>query len=138
MVAIPADLSTAQGCEKLAVEAAEALAGHDGKLHVLVNNSGTSWGQVFDEYEDKGEVLRWPLDVKGAFHLVLTDELSVACRMGQSAGIEPQGCLHAYSGTPTAVTGGCLARRSEQVHPLFSLLLKPRILLILALPCCAE
>jgi len=55
VIALPADLSTAQGCEKLAVEVGEVLVTSEKQLHVLVNNSGTSWGQSFDEFEDKGK-----------------------------------------------------------------------------------
>ena len=39
-VSLPTDLSTDSGCRHLA----SLLGEHESKLHVLVNNSGTSWG----------------------------------------------------------------------------------------------
>lgn len=33
----------------------EQLAGHTDKLHILVNNAGTTWGEPLEKYQDKGE-----------------------------------------------------------------------------------
>lgn len=45
---IPADLSSAEECKRLA----DALAAREEKLHVLVHNSGAAWGAPFDSHPD--------------------------------------------------------------------------------------
>lgn len=47
-VALPADLSRADECARLATE----LSKREQKLHVLINNSGATWGAAYDEYPE--------------------------------------------------------------------------------------
>ena len=77
-IAIPQDLGTTEGCLYVAIARAppacpahhphmtrcasriprsaamEQLAGHTDKLHILVNNAGTTWGEPLEKYQDKG------------------------------------------------------------------------------------
>lgn len=60
-----ADLSTDAAC----VELASRLKQHTGRLHVLVNNSGTSWGEPMDKFPDKAWSKVFDLNVKAVFNL---------------------------------------------------------------------
>eukprot|EP00026_Physarum_polycephalum_P006488 Phypoly_transcript_06532.p1 GENE.Phypoly_transcript_06532~~Phypoly_transcript_06532.p1 ORF type:complete len:267 (+),score=51.27 Phypoly_transcript_06532:956-1756(+) len=91
------DLSTRDAC----VSVAKELAQHTQKLHVLVNNSGTSWGGPFEKYEEKGWDKVMALNVKGVFYLtqVLAPYLEAAAtkedparviNVGSIAGLFPQ------------------------------------------------
>lgn len=44
------DLATEEGCKRVA----ERLREHTDALHVLVNNSGATWGEAFDSYPAAG------------------------------------------------------------------------------------
>jgi NAD(P)-dependent dehydrogenase (short-subunit alcohol dehydrogenase family) len=44
--ALPADLSTEAGCRRLAAEVGE----REGRVHVLVNNAGATWGAPLEDY----------------------------------------------------------------------------------------
>lgn len=35
----------------------EELGNHTDKLHILVNNAGTTWGEPLEKYQDKGTAL---------------------------------------------------------------------------------
>ena len=48
VIAFASNLATVEGCET----AAEFVAAHESKLHILVNNAGATWGGYFDEYPD--------------------------------------------------------------------------------------
>ena len=48
--ALAEDLSTVEGCERVATR----LAAMEPALHVLVNNSGTSWGEPLETHSSKG------------------------------------------------------------------------------------
>ena len=45
---LPADVATAEGRASLV----DALSSREGRLHVLVNNAGTSWGAPYEEYPE--------------------------------------------------------------------------------------
>jgi NAD(P)-dependent dehydrogenase (short-subunit alcohol dehydrogenase family) len=45
-LALPADLSTEEGCRRLAAEVGE----RQGRLQVLVNNAGATWGAPLEDY----------------------------------------------------------------------------------------
>src|SRR5437867_1763731 len=47
-VGVAADLSTEAGTRALA----DAVAGREGALHILVNNAGANWGAPLTEYPD--------------------------------------------------------------------------------------
>jgi NAD(P)-dependent dehydrogenase (short-subunit alcohol dehydrogenase family) len=61
-VAVPADLSTAEGRDSL-VEAV------GGPLDVLVNNAGATWGAPLDDYPESAFDKLWNINVKGIFYL---------------------------------------------------------------------
>ncbi|HEY5023972.1 MAG TPA: SDR family oxidoreductase [Acidimicrobiales bacterium] len=77
-IALPADLSTEPGCRALA----DALAGREPELHVLVNNAGNTWGAPFEEFDDAAWDRVLSLNVKGLFHTTkfLTPLLQAASR----------------------------------------------------------
>src|SRR5690349_5552841 len=63
---VPADLSTEDGCRRLADEVAGR---EDGRLDILVNNAGATWGAPFDTFDDAAWDRVLDLNVKGVFHL---------------------------------------------------------------------
>jgi len=63
--ALPADLSTEDGCRRLA----DALAAREERLDILVNNSGATWGAPIDEFDEAAWERVLALNVKGVFHL---------------------------------------------------------------------
>jgi NAD(P)-dependent dehydrogenase (short-subunit alcohol dehydrogenase family) len=64
-VAIPADLSTEDGCRGLA----DAVAERETSLDILVNNAGATWGAPLAEFDDEKWERVLALNVKGVFHL---------------------------------------------------------------------
>ena len=80
---------------------AEALAERETKLHVLVNNSGTSWGAPMETHSEKGWDKTYALNVKGVFFLTrevlpMLDKASTktdpgrVINIGSIAGLRPQ------------------------------------------------
>ena len=65
-VAVPADLSSAEGRKKLA----EELGRQEQALDVLINNAGALWAAPIAEYPEAGWDKVFDLNVKGAFFLV--------------------------------------------------------------------
>ncbi len=63
--ALPMDVSTVEGCRKLAI----ALAERESKLDILVNNAGAAWGAPFDDFPEKGWDKVMDLNVKSPFFL---------------------------------------------------------------------
>jgi 2-deoxy-D-gluconate 3-dehydrogenase len=63
--ALPADLSGMAGIEGLA----GALAEHEERLDVLVNNAGAAWGAPLDEFPESGWDKVMDTNVKGVFFL---------------------------------------------------------------------
>lgn len=61
-LAVPADLSTPEGVERL-------VSAVDGPLHVLVNNAGATWGAPLEEYPEHAFDKLWDINVKGVFYL---------------------------------------------------------------------
>jgi NAD(P)-dependent dehydrogenase (short-subunit alcohol dehydrogenase family) len=66
---IIADLATMTGIEALHGKLLELKVA---KLHVLVNNSGTSWGEPIESFQEKGWDRVMNLNVKGLFFLTKT------------------------------------------------------------------
>jgi len=65
-IALPStDLSTVSACLDLVA----TLKQHTDKLHVLVNNSGVSWGEPLAKYSEKGWDKVMDVNVKGLFFL---------------------------------------------------------------------
>ena len=66
-IALPADLGTAEGVDRLAAELSE----REPALHVLVNNAGAAWGAPMEEFPETGFDKVWNLNVKGLFFLTV-------------------------------------------------------------------
>lgn len=64
-VALQADLSNEAGCRALA----EAVRDREPALHVLVNNSGATWGAPLDEFPDAAWDRSFDLNVRAVFNL---------------------------------------------------------------------
>ena len=64
-IALPIDISTVAGCEKLAGEIVRL----EPKLDILVNNAGAAWGAEFDEFPESGWDKVMDLNVKSPFFL---------------------------------------------------------------------
>ena len=109
--AIPADLATQAGTRALA----QALAGHESALHVLVNNAGANWGAPLAEYPESGWDKVMALNVKAVFDLTrfLLPQLHKAAVAGDPARVINVGSIdglsvpaletYAYSASKAAV-----------------------------------
>ncbi len=64
-VALPADLSSEEGCRALA----EQLAAREDHLHILVNNAGTAWGAPLEQFDEAAWDRVLAVNLKGVFHL---------------------------------------------------------------------
>jgi NAD(P)-dependent dehydrogenase (short-subunit alcohol dehydrogenase family) len=64
-IALPADLGTVEGVERLAA----ALVEREEALHLLVNNAGATWGAPLGEYPADGFDKVMDLNVRGVFLL---------------------------------------------------------------------
>jgi NAD(P)-dependent dehydrogenase (short-subunit alcohol dehydrogenase family) len=64
-IALGIDISTVEGCEKLAAE----IIKREPKLDILVNNAGAAWGAEFDEFPENGWDKVMDLNVKSLFFL---------------------------------------------------------------------
>ncbi|MDP1027503.1 SDR family oxidoreductase [Sphingomonas sp. KR1UV-12] len=64
-IALPADVSTVEGCRALAA----ALAEREERLDILVNNAGAAWGVPFTEFPESGWDKVMDLNVKSPFFL---------------------------------------------------------------------
>src|SRR5262249_19052738 len=64
-IALGIDISTVEGCEKLAAE----IIKREPKLDILVNNAGAAWGADFDEFPESGWDKVMDLNVKSLFFL---------------------------------------------------------------------
>jgi 2-deoxy-D-gluconate 3-dehydrogenase len=64
-IALPIDISTNAGCERLAAE----IIKREPKLDILVNNAGAAWGADFDEFPESGWDKVMDLNVKSLFFL---------------------------------------------------------------------
>lgn len=82
-VAIPADLSTADGARALAAAVAERAP----RLHLLVNNAGATWGAPLEEFPEAGWEKILSTNVEGIFHLTvaLLGPLRAAAAAGEPA-----------------------------------------------------
>lgn len=78
-VALQADLSSEAGCRTLA----DAVREREPALHVLVNNSGATWGAPLDEFPDAAWDRSFDLNVRAVF--TLTRALLPALRAAATA-----------------------------------------------------
>ncbi|MGW0809407.1 SDR family oxidoreductase [Nonomuraea sp. NPDC002799] len=106
--AVPADLSTPEGVERL-------VSAVDGPLHVLVNNAGATWGAPLEEYPEAAFDKLWNINVKSVFYLTQrflpqlraaasADDPARVINVGSVDGIRvPVLPSYAYSSTKSAV-----------------------------------
>lgn len=82
-IALPIDISTNAGCDKLASEFMKL----EPKLDILVNNAGAAWGAEFDEFPESGWDKVMDLNVKSLFFLTkaLHKPLRAAASEGRPA-----------------------------------------------------
>src|SRR6201988_3573113 len=78
-IALGIDISTVEGCEKLAAE----ILKREPRLDILVNNAGAAWGADFDEFPEGGWDKVMDLNVKSLFFL--TKALAKPLRAAASA-----------------------------------------------------
>jgi len=82
-IALPADLSQHDECQRLA----EEITQREGKLEILVNNAGANWAAPLADFPDAAWDRVLDLNVKGVFHLTryLVPALAAAARPGDPA-----------------------------------------------------
>jgi len=82
-IALPADVSTVEGCKALAAKLAEL----EPKLDILVNNAGAAWGEAFATFPESGWDKVMDLNVKSPFFLTqaLHDLLKAAASADKPA-----------------------------------------------------
>ena len=109
--AIPADISTAAGADRLAQEVLARLP----KLDVLVNNAGATWGAPLEAYPESAFDKLWAVNVKAVFRLTTAllpalraaasaDDPARVINIGSIDGIRvPWMEVYAYSATKAAV-----------------------------------
>jgi NAD(P)-dependent dehydrogenase (short-subunit alcohol dehydrogenase family) len=64
-MALPADISTVDGCRALA----QAIGEREGSLDILVNNAGAAWGEAFERFPEAGWDKVMDLNLKAPFFL---------------------------------------------------------------------
>ncbi|RIB05409.1 short chain dehydrogenase/reductase [Gigaspora rosea] len=64
-ISLPANLQQLDECKRIIDE----IAKREGKLHILVNNAGATWGAPFDEYPEEAFEKVMNLNVKRVFSL---------------------------------------------------------------------
>lgn len=109
--AVPADVSTGDGCRALA----DAVAAHTDRLDVLVNNAGATWGAAIEDYPDEAWEKVLGLNVAGPFRLTqaclpllraaaTADDPARVINIGSVDGIQiPAFESYAYSSSKAAV-----------------------------------
>jgi len=65
VIALPADLSTVEGCTSLAAQ----FSALETRLDVLINNAGAAWGAPLEEFPEAGWDKVMDTNVKGVFFL---------------------------------------------------------------------
>jgi NAD(P)-dependent dehydrogenase (short-subunit alcohol dehydrogenase family) len=124
--AIPADLSTPEGAHALA----EAVRARLPALHILVNNSGATWGAPLEEFPASGWERVIHTNLEGVFHLTtgLLPALRAAARAEDPARVINVGSIdglrvplaenYSYSASKAAVhmLTRHLARRLAREH----------------------
>jgi NAD(P)-dependent dehydrogenase (short-subunit alcohol dehydrogenase family) len=110
-ISLAADLSKADGCDRLAAE----LSAREPALDILVNNAGANWGEDYETFPDAAWDRVLDLNVKGVFHLTraLTPALTKAAspadparviNIGSIDGLHvPEFETYAYSTSKAAV-----------------------------------
>ena len=107
-IALPIDISTVEGCDKLAGEFIKL----EPKLDILVNNAGAAWGAEFDEFPESGWDKVMDLNVKSVFFL--TKALAKPLRAAASHERPGQGHQHRFGRRHLRQPRGNLFLRREQ------------------------
>ena len=107
-IALPIDISTVEGCDKLAAEIIKL----EPKLDILVNNAGAAWGAEFDEFPESGWDKVMDLNVKSLFFL--TKALAKPLRAAASPRTARQGHQHRLGRRHLRQSGRDLFLRREQ------------------------
>jgi len=83
VIALPADLSTVEGCTSLASQ----FSALEPKLDVLINNAGAAWGAPLESFPEAGWDKVMDTNVKGVFFLTqkLLPQLRAAAGAGHPA-----------------------------------------------------
>ncbi|KAK0614064.1 hypothetical protein B0T14DRAFT_527570 [Immersiella caudata] len=93
-IALPADLSSASECARLASE----LSSREKGLHILVNNSGANWGESYDSFPDSAWTKLLTLNLQRVFTLTqaLTPLLEAAAQASKEGDIvtDPGRVIH--------------------------------------------
>lgn len=109
--AIPGDLSTTEGADRLA----EAVLARESRLDVLINNAGATWGAPLEAYPESAFDKLWAVNVKAIFRLTTAllpglraaatpDDPARVINIGSVDGIRvPAMEVYAYSATKAAV-----------------------------------
>jgi NAD(P)-dependent dehydrogenase (short-subunit alcohol dehydrogenase family) len=92
--ALPADVSTQEGC----VDLAERYRASEERLDVLVNAAGATWGAPLEEYPDSAWAKVLNLNVKAPFELTvaLLPELEKAASEDDPAKVINLGSVHGF------------------------------------------
>jgi NAD(P)-dependent dehydrogenase (short-subunit alcohol dehydrogenase family) len=61
-----ADLGTTEGCEALS----RSILDRHGKIHVLINNAGRTWGEPLETFSDRGWSSVMPINLQAPFMLI--------------------------------------------------------------------
>lgn len=80
VIGLPMDISTVEGCQKLAAE----IGAREERLDILVNNAGAAWGVPFEEFPESGWDKVMDLNIKSPFFL--TQALHGLLKKGAGAG----------------------------------------------------
>ncbi|RKU46602.1 hypothetical protein DL546_006364 [Coniochaeta pulveracea] len=91
-ISIPADLSKLEECQRLASE----ISSKEPKLHVLVHNSGVTWGAPFDTTPDSAWTKLLTLNLQRVFTLtqLLTPLMEKAAVREGDAIVDPARLIH--------------------------------------------
>ncbi len=119
-VALQADLSTEAGC----VELAAAIREREAALHILVNNSGATWGAPLEQFPDRAWDRSLDLNVRAVFNLTraLMPELRAAATSDDPARVVNIGSIDGLH-VPTLETYAYAASKAA-VHHLTRMLAK--------------
>lgn len=119
-VALPADLSSEEGCLALVREFTE----REDALHVLVNNAGANWGAPFEEFPDHAWDRCLNLNLRAPFHLTkgLRGHLEKASGDGDPARVINVGSIDGL--TPPALDTYAYSASKAGVHHMTRVLAK--------------